>query len=91
MIGKGKRSAAVIEAMRRAGAVYFGATGGAGALISDRIKGAELVAFPELGAEAIRRFVVEDFPAVVIIDSRGNNLYLSGREAYLQDRRNAGR
>ncbi|MDR3144699.1 MAG: Fe-S-containing hydro-lyase [Treponema sp.] len=84
MIGKGKRSAEVVEAMRQAGAVYFGATGGAGVLLSDRIKGVEPVAFPELGAEAIRRLVVEDFPAVVVIDSRGNNLYRSGREAYLR-------
>ncbi|MDR1949643.1 MAG: Fe-S-containing hydro-lyase [Spirochaetaceae bacterium] len=84
MIGKGKRSVEVTEAMVRAGAVYFGASGGAGALLADRIKAAELIAFPELGAEAIRRLLVEDFPVVVVIDSRGNNLYLSGREAYLE-------
>jgi fumarate hydratase subunit beta len=83
MIGKGKRSDAVAEAMVRTGAVYFGAIGGAGALLADRIKAACLIAFEDLGPEAIRRLVVEDFPAVVVIDSQGNNLYRSGREAYL--------
>jgi fumarate hydratase subunit beta len=84
MIGKGERSAGVTEAIRQAGAVYFGATGGAGVLLSDHIREAEVAAFPDLGAEAIRRLVVEDFPVVVVIDSRGNNLYRSGREAYLR-------
>ncbi|MDR1351754.1 MAG: Fe-S-containing hydro-lyase [Treponema sp.] len=84
MIGKGDRSAEVAEAMMRAGAVYFGALGGGGALLSDRIKKAEEIAFPDLGPEAVRRLVVEEFPVVVVIDCLGNNLYRSGREAYLK-------
>ena len=83
MIGKGKRSAEVVAAMKEYGAVYFGAIGGCGALLSKCIKKAELVAYEDLGAEAIRRLEVEDFPVVVIIDSEGNNLYESGRQAYL--------
>lgn len=78
MIGKGARQPAVIAAMRQHGAVYLGATGGAGALLAQRIKAAEIVAYPELGAEAIRRLWVEDFPVVVLIDSLGGNLYESG-------------
>ena len=84
MIGKGKRSAEVIEAMKKHGAVYFGATGGCGALLSKCIKKAEIVAYEDLGAEAIRKLEVEDFPVTVIIDSEGNNLYETGRQAYLQ-------
>jgi fumarate hydratase subunit beta len=84
MIGKGKRSAEVVAAMKQAKAVYFGAIGGAGALLAQRIRSSELVAFEDLGAEAIRRLVVEDFPVTVIIDSRGNNLYETGPAAYLQ-------
>lgn len=83
MIGKGKRSAEVVEAMKTHGAVYFGAIGGCGALLSKCIKHAEIVAYEDLGAEAIRRLEVEDFPVVVIIDSEGNNLYETGRQAYL--------
>ena len=83
MIGKGKRNAEVIAAMKEYGAVYFGATGGCGALLSKCIKKAEIVAYEDLGAEAIRRLEVEDFPVTVIIDSEGNNLYESGRQAYL--------
>lgn len=83
MIGKGKRGPEVIEAMKKHGAVYFGAIGGCGALLSKCIKKAEIVAYEDLGAEAIRRLEVEDFPAIVIIDSEGNNLYQSGREEYL--------
>lgn len=83
MIGKGKRGPEVVEAMQRCGAVYFGAIGGCGALLSKCIKKAEVVAYEDLGAEAIRRLEVEDFPAIVIIDSQGNNLYESGRAAYL--------
>jgi len=83
MIGKGKRGPEVIEAMKKHGAVYFGAIGGCGALLSKCIKKAEVVAYDDLGAEAIRRLEVEDFPAIVIIDSEGNNLYETGREAYL--------
>ena len=84
MIGKGKRGPEVIEAMKTHGAVYFGAIGGCGALLSKCIKKAEIVAYEDLGAEAIRRLEVEDFPAIVIIDSEGNNLYETGRKAYLQ-------
>ena len=84
MIGKGKRGPEVIAAMKQHGAVYFGATGGCGALLSKCIKKAEIVAYEDLGAEAIRRLEVEDFPVVVIIDSEGNNLYETGRQAYLQ-------
>lgn len=84
MIGKGKRSPEVIEAMKKHGAVYFGATGGCGALLSKCIKKAEIVAYEDLGAEAIRRLEVEDFPVTVIIDSEGNNLYESGRAEYLR-------
>ena len=83
MIGKGKRSAEVINAMKEHGAVYFGAIGGCGALLSQCIKKSEIIAYEDLGAEAIRRLEVEDFPVVVIIDSEGNNLYETGRAAYL--------
>ena len=75
MIGKGGRSAAVVDAMKRFGAVYFGATGGAGALIAKKIKSCEVIAFPELGTEAIHKLYVEDFPLVVAIDAEGNSLY----------------
>ena len=83
MIGKGKRGPEVIDAMKKHGAVYFGAIGGCGALISECIKEAEIVAYEDLGAEAIRRLVVKDFPVVVIIDSEGNNLYETGKANYL--------
>ena len=83
MIGKGKRSDEVIAAMKEHGAVYFGAIGGCGALLSACIKSSEIVAYEDLGAEAIRRLVVEDFPVTVVIDSYGNNLYESGRADYL--------
>ncbi len=83
MIGKGKRGPEVIAAMKEHGAVYFGAIGGCGALLSKCIMKAEIVAYEDLGAEAIRRLEVEDFPVVVIIDSEGNNLYETGRKAYL--------
>ena len=83
MIGKGKRGLEVVAAMKEHGAVYFGAIGGCGALLSKCIKRAEIVAYEDLGAEAIRRLEVEDFPVVVIIDSEGNNLYETGRKAYL--------
>ena len=84
MIGKGKRSSEVIDAMKQHGAVYFGATGGCGALLSKCIKKSEIVAYEDLGAEAIRRLEVEDFPVTVIIDSDGNNLYETGRAQYLR-------
>ena len=83
MIGKGKRDPEVVAAMKEHGAVYFGAIGGCGALLSKCIKKAEVIAYDDLGAEAIRRLEVEDFPAIVIIDSEGNNLYESGRANYL--------
>ncbi len=75
MIGKGNRSPAVVEAMKQFGAVYFGATGGAGALIARCIKSCEVIAFPELGTEAVHKLTVEDFPLVVAIDALGNSLY----------------
>lgn len=83
MIGKGKRGPEVVEAMKAHGAVYFGAIGGCGALLSKCIKKAEVVAYDDLGAEAIRRLEVEDFPAIVVIDTLGNNLYETGRAEYL--------
>ena len=83
MIGKGKRGPEVIKAMKEHGAVYFGAIGGCGALLSKCIKKAEVIAYDDLGAEAIRRLEVEDFPVVVIIDSNGNNLYETGPSNYL--------
>lgn len=83
MVGKGKRGPEVIDAMKQYGAVYFGAIGGCGALLSQCIKKAEIVAYEDLGAEAIRRLEVEDFPVVVIIDSEGNNLYETGKSNYL--------
>ncbi len=84
MIGKGKRNAAVVSAMKEHGAVYFGAIGGCGALLSRCIKKAEVIAYEDLGAEAIRRLEVENFPVVVIIEAEGNNLYETGRENYLK-------
>jgi fumarate hydratase subunit beta len=75
MIGKGKRSQAVIEAIIRNKAVYFAAVGGAGALLSKCIKESEVICYDDLGAEAIRKLYVEDFPVIVVIDSEGNNLY----------------
>ena len=83
MIGKGKRNDEVVNAMKEHGAVYFGAIGGCGALLSQCIKKSEVIAYEDLGAEAIRKLTVEDFPVVVIIDSVGNNLYVTGRQAYL--------
>ena len=83
MIGKGKRGPEVIAAMKEAGAVYFGAIGGAGALLARCVKSAELVCYEDLGAEAIRRLEVENLPLTVVIDSQGNNLYETGRAAYL--------
>lgn len=84
MIGKGARLPEVIDAMKKYSGVYFGAIGGAGALIAKSIKSAELIAYEDLGAEALRRLYVENMPLVVIIDCEGNNLYTSGREEYLK-------
>ena len=75
MIGKGKRSQAVIDAIVRNGSVYFAAVGGAGAILSKCIKESEVVAYDDLGTEAIRKLTVENFPVIVVIDSEGNNLY----------------
>ena len=83
MIGKGERSDEVIRAIRWAGGLYFGAIGGAGALLSRCITGCEIIAFEDLGTEAVRRLTIKDFPVTVVIDSRGENLYRSGRHAYL--------
>lgn len=88
MIGKGKRGAEVVEAMKKHGAVYFAAIGGAGALLSSCIKSAEVVCYEDLGAEAVRRLVVEDLPVVAVIDSEGSNLYENGRKAYLESEKN---
>lgn len=82
MIGKGTRAPEVIEAMKRHGAVYFAATGGAGALIAQCIKTSTCVAYPELGPEAIYRMDVENLPLVVAIDRRGGNLYQTGPAEY---------
>lgn len=72
MIGKGERDTNVVEAMKQYGAVYFGAIGGAGALIAKAVKAVKVVAYDDLGTEAIRELTVENFPAVVVIDSKGN-------------------
>ena len=85
MIGKGKRGAEVVEAMKKHGAVYFGAIGGRGALLSQCIKKSEIVAYDDLGAEAIRRLEVENFPVVVVIDSMGNNLYETAIQEFCEE------
>lgn len=87
MIGKGARLPEVVDAMKKYSGVYFGAIGGAGALLAKCIKSAELIAFEDLGAEALRKLYVEDMPLMVIIDSEGNNLYELGREEYLASRK----
>ena len=83
MIGKGARNEEVIDAIRRNKAIYFGAIGGAGALISKCITSCEVIAYDDLGAEAIRKLEVKDMPLVVIIDTEGNNLYEIGKSEYL--------
>lgn len=87
MIGKGARLPEVIDAMKEHSGVYFGAIGGAGALLAKSIKKAEVVAYEDLGAEALRRLYVEEMPLAVIIDSEGNNLYEEGRAAYLASKK----
>ncbi|MHB0870045.1 MAG: Fe-S-containing hydro-lyase [Chloroflexota bacterium] len=82
MIGKGLRNQEVKEAIVRNGAVYFGATGGSGALLSRCIKVAKVVAYPEMGTEAVREIEVEDFPVIVIVDTEGNDLYQIGPARY---------
>ncbi len=82
MIGKGTRDDSVVQAMSKYGSVYFGAVGGAAALISQCIKSQKIIAFAELGTEAVRKMEVENFPAIVIIDRHGNNLYDIGRREF---------
>ena len=82
MVGKGVRSEAVLQSMREHGCVYFGAVEGTAALLADRVKEAEVVAYEDLGAEAVRRLVVEDFPVVVVNDLHGGDLYREGRERW---------
>lgn len=82
MIGKGKRSQAVIDAIVRNGSVYFAAVGGAGALLSKCITASEVIAYDDLGTEAIRKLEVEHFPVIVVIDSEGNNLYETAVKEY---------
>jgi fumarate hydratase subunit beta len=84
MIGKGKRDAAVKEAVVRNGAVYTAALGGAGALMCQCVKSLEIIAWPDLGCEAVRRLEVENMPLTVILDSQGGDLYESGPKAYLE-------
>lgn len=85
MIGKGKRSKEVIDAVIRNGCVYFAAVGGAGAILSKCIKTSEVVAYDDLGTEAIRKLYVEDFPCIVVIDSEGNNLYETAIKEYCNE------
>ena len=87
MIGKGARTPGVTEAMKKYDGVYFGAIGGAGALLSKSIKKCELIAYEDLGAEALRKLYVEDMPLVVIIDCEGNNLYETGPAEFLAAQR----
>ena len=85
MIGKGNRAAEVIDAIQKHKAVYFGAIGGAAALMAKAVKTAEVVAYEDLGPEAIRRLEVEDFPAVVVNDCQGGDLYTEGMKKYRQE------
>jgi len=82
MIGKGGRSEEVKEAIKEHKAIYFGAVGGAAALIAESIKSSEIIAYEDLGAEAIRKLEVEDFPVLVVNDIHGNDLYIEGQEKY---------
>ncbi|MBQ7826238.1 MAG: Fe-S-containing hydro-lyase [Clostridia bacterium] len=85
MIGKGQRGAEVVDAIKRNNGVYFAATGGAGALIASSVKAAKVVAFPDLGTEAIRELRVENLPLIVAIDAHGGNLYEEGPAQYRQE------
>lgn len=87
MIGKGQRSDAVKDAVVRNQAVYFAAIGGAGALMAQRVDSAKVIAFDDLGAEAIRKLEVTEFPVTVVLDSMGGDLYQEGRKAYLDSKR----
>ena len=84
MIGKGSRKPEVIASMKKNGATYFAAVGGAAALIAKSVKKYEVIAYPELGPEALAALTVEDFPAIVVIDSEGNNFYEIGQKPYRQ-------
>ncbi len=84
MIGKGNRSAAVISAMKRSGAVYLAAMGGAGALMAGCVKASKIICWEDLGCEAVRELLVEDMPLTVAIDSQGGNIYELGPAAYLE-------
>ncbi len=84
MIGKGKRDQDVKDKIVETGSVYFAAIGGAAALIAKSVKSAEVVAYEDLGAEAIRKLYVEDFPVTVVNDAHGNDLYMQGRKEYLE-------
>jgi len=83
MIGKGKRSDAVKESVRKNGAVYLGAIGGAGALMAGSVESCEVIAWPDLGCEAVRRLVVKEMPLTVLLDAHGGDLYQTGPAAYL--------
>jgi len=87
MVGKGVRSQAVRDSMMEHGCVYFGAVEGTAALLADRVKQAEIVAYEDLGAEAVRRLVVEDFPVIVVNDLYGGDLYREGRERWRREAR----
>lgn len=82
MIGKGLRSKKIVDSMMKNKAVYFAAIGGAGALLAEAVKEAEIIAFPDLGPEAVYKLKVEKFPVTVIIDNKGNDLYKIGKEQY---------
>lgn len=88
MIGKGKRSEAVKQSVVQNGAVYLAAIGGAGALMANSVQSCEVIAWPDLGCEAVRRLVVRDFPLTVLLDAHGGDLYQSGPAAYLAAREN---
>lgn len=85
MIGKGNRSQAVIDSMKKHGVVYFAAVGGAGALIAKRVKEYKVLAYGELGPEAIASMTVEDFPLIVVMDSEGKDFYKAGQAPYIQE------
>lgn len=87
MIGKGERGLEVVEAMIKYRAVYFAAVGGAAALMAKCVKASEIVAYEDLGAEAVRKLYVEDLPLIVTIDSEGNNFYHLGQEEYLKSKK----
>lgn len=82
MLGKGARNEAVVQSMTENTSVYLGATGGAGALMAECIKSSEVVAYPELGTEAVRKLYVENLPCIVLVDYKGNDIYKSGQEKY---------